>query len=80
MSSAAVVSIQQEREKQVKQFSEFDKSNSRNDWIAYISAYSGRAAQKVLRNEKEGQSFRDNMVKVAALAQAAIEAHDAGYC
>ena len=59
---------------------EFDKGNSRNDWIAYLNAYSGRAAQKVFRNEKEGQDFRMNMVKVAALAVAAIEAHDKGYC
>jgi len=59
---------------------EFDKGNSRNDWIAYLNAYSGRAAQKVFRNEKEGQDFRTNMVKTAALCVAAIEAHDKGYC
>jgi hypothetical protein len=58
----------------------FDKSNSRNDWIAYLNAYSGRAAAKVFRNEKEDQNFRANMVKVAALAVAAIEANDKGYC
>ena len=58
----------------------FDKGNSRNDWIAYLNAYSGRAAQKVFRNEKEGQDFRTNMVKTAALCVAAIEAHDKGYC
>lgn len=58
----------------------FDKGNSRNDWIAYLNAYSGRAAQKVYRNEVERQEFRRNMVKVAALAVAAIEAHDKGYC
>ncbi len=40
----------------------------------------GSAAEKVFRNEREGEAFRDNMVKVAALALAAIEAHDAGYC
>ena len=59
---------------------EFDKSNSRNDWIAYLNSYSGRAAEKVFRNEREGCDFRENMVKVAALATAAIEAHDKGYC
>ena len=59
---------------------EFDRGNSRNDWIAYLNAYSGRAAQKVFRNEKEGQEFRTNMLKVAALCIAAIEAHDKGYC
>lgn len=59
---------------------EFDKANSRNDWIAYINAYLGRGAQKVARNEREGQVFRENMLKAAALAVAAIEAHDKGYC
>lgn len=59
---------------------EFDKANSRNDWIAYCTAYLGRAAHKVLRNEREKQEFETNMVKVAALAVAAIRAHRKGYC
>ncbi len=58
----------------------FDKSNSRNDWIAYINSYTGRAAEKVSRNEREQQGFRENMVKAGALVIAAIEAHDGGYC
>lgn len=58
----------------------FDKSNSRNDWVAYVNAYTGRAAEKVYRNERECQTFRENMVKAAALCLAAIEAHDKGYC
>lgn len=58
----------------------FDRTNSRNDWIAYICAYAGRAGEKVIRNKREGQDFRSNMVKVAALALAALEAHDAGHC
>lgn len=59
---------------------EFDKSNSQNDWIAYINAYTGRAAQKVFRNERENQAFRENIVKAGALCVAAIESHDRGYC
>lgn len=59
---------------------EFDKGNSRNDWIAYINAYTGRAAEKVFRNQRENQTFRENMIKAAALAVAAIEAHDKGFC
>ena len=59
---------------------EFDKGNSRNDWIAYVNAYTGRAACKVFRNEREGCGFRDNMVKAAALAVAAIEAYDNQWC
>lgn len=58
----------------------FDRTNSRNDWVGYIAAYSGRAAEKCIRNQREGQEFRANMVKVAALAVAAVEAHDQGYC
>ena len=58
----------------------FDKGNSRNDWIAYVNAYIGRAAQKVSRNECEGQQFRENMLKAAALCMAAIEAHDQKWC
>ena len=54
----------------------FDKQNSQNDWVAYISAYVGRAAEKCLQNEREGETFRRNMVKVAALAVAAIEDYD----
>ncbi len=77
--------IQKERARQVSlshggDTNEFDKTNSRNDWIAYLNAYSGRAAEKVFRNEQEGQEFRVNMVKTAALCVAAIEAHDKGYC
>lgn len=59
---------------------EFDRGNSRNDWIAYVNAYIGRASEKVSRNEREGQQFRENMIKAAALCVAAIEAHDKGYC
>lgn len=57
----------------------FDKTNTPNDWIAFITAYAGRASAKVARNEKEGQTFRANLVKVGALVLAALEAHDAGY-
>ena len=55
---------------------QFDRTNSENDWVAYICAYAGRASRKVARNERERQDFRSNMIKVAALAVAAIEAFD----
>ena len=55
---------------------ELDNTNSQNDWVSYIVAYAGRASSGVLRNAREGWNFRSNMVKVAALALAAIEAHD----
>lgn len=58
----------------------FDEANSRNDWIAYVNAYIGRAAAKVFKNEREACEFRANMLKAAALCVAAIESHDAGHC
>lgn len=77
--------INQERERQVSlahggDTEAFDRSNTRNDWIAFINAYTGRAADKVFRNIRESQTFRGNMIKVAALALAAIESRDKGYC
>jgi hypothetical protein len=56
---------------------DFDKTNSRNDWIAYVNAYIGRAAEKVFRNERERCNYRENMVKAAAIIVAALEAEDA---
>jgi len=58
----------------------FDETNSQNDWVAYICAYAGRAANKVARNGREGCKFRENMIKVAALAAAAVEAYDKQWC
>lgn len=77
------IKSERERQKQLAHGGDtdaFDKSNTRNDWIAYINAYTGRAAQKVFRNEREKCTFRENMVKAGALIVAAIEAHDAGFC
>jgi hypothetical protein len=58
---------------------DFDKTNGQGDWVSYICAYAGRAPVRVFRNKREGQSFRGCMVKVAALAVAAIQAYDAGH-
>jgi hypothetical protein len=81
----AIVDVIVERERQLElahggDTETFDKGNTQNDWVAYISAYSGRASQKVARNERQNEEFRANMVKTAALAIAAIQAHDKGYC
>lgn len=66
----------------------FDQTNSMNDWVSYIVAYAGRASAKVFRNQiEDGLSnrkrddstrFRDNMVKVASLALAALESYEEG--
>ncbi len=57
----------------------FDREiNKANDWVAYICAYAGRAGS-CKRNGREGHDFRDMMVRVGALAAAAIEAYDRGF-
>jgi hypothetical protein len=81
---AIIQEIKEERQRQ-KDLSlggdteNFDTTNGQGDWVSYICAYAGRAPVRVFRNKREGQSFRACMVKVAALAVAAIEAFDAGH-
>ena len=58
----------------------FDRYNSQNDWVAYIATYAGRASDKVHSNVNSEDRFRKNMIKVANLAIAAIQAHDAKFC
>jgi hypothetical protein len=76
--------IEELKHQQSKKFggntAEFDKTNTQNDWVAYITAYAGRSSARVARNERESCEFRANMVKVAALAILAINAYDKGYC
>lgn len=58
---------------------DFDKTNTRNDWVAYATAYLGRASDKVFRNQREKCDFRENLVKAATVIVAAIEAYDLKY-
>ena len=72
--------IRLERERQITlklggDTDDFDRTNSQNDWIAYIAAYSGRAAQKVEKNDRQLENYYENMVKVGALVVAALEAY-----
>lgn len=53
-----------------------DLTHSGNDWIAFITAYLGRAARGVYRNDKEGQQYRDNLVKAGGLIVSALVAYD----
>lgn len=53
-----------------------DTTNSRNDWIAIILSYLGRASQRVFRNEQEQCDYRQNLIKAAALIVAALEADE----
>lgn len=49
-----------------------DNFNTPNDWVAYITSYAGRAAD-TYRNGCENQSFRENLIKVAALCVSALK-------
>ena len=48
-------------------FSEYDKVNSRNDYISYSIAYLGRAVEFCRRNEREQCDPEDNLIKAAGL-------------
>lgn len=58
-----------ERERQTEIGNDInDDLNSPAEWAGFISQYAGRALD---------EDFRENMIKVAALAMAAVEAYDA---
>lgn len=62
--------IDSERDRQDKLWGpEFDAKNTTNDWIAYINVYLGKA----VTNPFDERIFRANILKVAALAAAALE-------
>jgi len=65
--------IKREREYQnYKWGNEFDDKNTSNDWIAYIAAYLGQ----VWTCPFNAEEYRKNLIKVAALAVAAVETYD----
>lgn len=62
--------ILHERERQAAQWggTSHDDRNRPNDWIAYICYHAAKGSYKA--------DFRKQMIRVAALAIAAIETHD----
>lgn len=65
--------IDRERERQeAKWGSDFDDQNTVNDWCSYFVKYAVHAAPL----DKDDTYSRRELVKLAALAAAAIEAHD----
>jgi hypothetical protein len=65
--------IKSERDYQNNKWGEeFDVLNTPNDWVAYITAYAGKAV--TLPWDKD--AFRDSMLKVATLAVAVLERED----
>ena len=65
--------ISTERDHQCLRYSEeFDHKNTLSDWIAFITIQLGRSAETAASKSEQ----RTRMVKVAALAVAAVEAFD----
>lgn len=56
---------------------EFDKTNDRNDWVAYVTAYIGKAADAATNEEND---FEEAMLKAAGLCLSAIRANRKGWC
>lgn len=53
--------------------SEHDDQHEANDWIAFIICWTGKAFHCCEEHPINLRMFRQNMIKVAALAVAAIE-------
>lgn len=69
-----IADIRGERDYQNNKWgSEFDEKNTPNDWVAYIAVYLGRAVTMPWH----AFAFRNALIKVAALAVAAVEIFDA---
>lgn len=67
--------LEKERAYQDKEWGrDFDKKNTINDWVTYIMIYAGESSRQGLDIEE----WRTKMIKVAALAVAAIELYDEG--
>ena len=65
--------IREERDYQDDRWGiEFDDQNTINDWLTYMMIYGGQAA----RMDSQPSTQRRNLVKVAALAVAALESFD----
>jgi len=63
--------------------SDFDAKNTPNDWVAFITHYLGLATYtgRGPVSDYTPERFRENMLKVSAIAQAAVAVIDAeGKC
>ncbi len=57
---------------------EYDSSdflNQTNDWVSYIIAYLGRAAD-CFRNKNDCEDYRKRLIQVAALCVRAVDSYD----
>lgn len=73
--------IDAERQRQDRQWggSHHDNAHARRDWLGFIDDHNGRAKAALsatARHKQDLDEYRKQLVEVAALAIAAIEAHD----
>lgn len=65
--------IQVERDRQFRLWGDdFDAKNTPNDWAAYMIHYIAKATYAGRKEQFTPEQFRENMMKVAVLAQAAV--------
>ncbi|MEZ5934858.1 MAG: hypothetical protein R3F54_23570 [Alphaproteobacteria bacterium] len=69
--------IRRERDRQDEKYGgpDHDDSHYPGDWCLILSKYLGRAAAETIDAEPDA-AFRDNMIKIAAVAVAAIQSLD----
>jgi hypothetical protein len=65
--------IEDERAYQDTKWSTIDAKNTPYNWAAYIGAYTNRSLVGVPGTDDQAKAFRKDMIKVAALAVAALE-------
>ena len=76
----ALLPILRERERQIDLWDNtFDDTHTQNDWVAFITSYAGNGMWKMPGDFCDEQypnidAFKDAMVKVGALAVAALSA------
>ncbi len=69
--------IDLERERQDSMWGDtFDKKNTPNDWVAYITHYVADGAYDGRLNKYNVELFRTNLLKAATICVAAIETID----
>lgn len=61
--------INERKRQRIKYDAEFDSKNTSNDWVSYITRHAGQAVTYPMHTEV----FKEQMIKVATLAIAAIE-------
>ena len=70
-----IATVQSERLRQREDWGDrHDDGHSAGDWTRFLVRHLGRAEQAI--EDRDAATYRRQMVRVAALAVAAVEAHD----